>query len=405
MQMRVLVAPDKFKGSLIATEVATSIAEGLAQSGADAVTLPLADGGDGSVAAALAAGMRPVACTVADAQGNPRTTTIAVGGTTAVIEIANTCGLSTLPRGSLAPMTASSHGFGEAIRHAHRLGVRRLVLALGGSASTDGGVGMLAALGYTFLDRNGQALSPTAQNLRAIHRMRGNDAVDLHGTELIVACDVTSPLTGPGGAAAVFGPQKGANIAEIDYLEAGLENLAFAMGRSGWPEATALSMRPGAGAAGGCGFAAFTLGARMVSGAGYFLDLLDFDRHRRNVDLVVTGEGRLDHQTLTGKLPAMVAQRAAPTPVVAVVGRNELTHPTPLFTDVYAVADVAETDTTDDAELTAAQLQRIGSRIGRFPRLRGRSDRATIGRQRGLGLSGGVVREDLDESASNAVER
>jgi glycerate 2-kinase len=136
--MRVLVAPDKFKGSLPATAVADNIAKGLAQSGADAVTLPLADGGDGSVAAALAAGMPPVAFTVADAQGQPRSTTIAFDGATAVVEVVSTCGLSTLPHRVLAPMTASSYGFGKAIRHTFVLGARRLVLALGGSASTDG---------------------------------------------------------------------------------------------------------------------------------------------------------------------------------------------------------------------------------------------------------------------------
>jgi glycerate 2-kinase len=362
--MRVLVAPDKFKGSLSATAVAANIAKGLAQSGVGAVTPPLADGGDGSVAAALAAGMRPVTCTVADAQGQPRTTTIAVDGPTAVIEVASTCGLSTLPHRVLAPMSASSYGFGEAIRHALGLGARRLVLALGGSASTDGGVGMLSALGYTFLDGHGRALSPAAHNLRGIRRVCVNDAVDLRGTELVVACDVTSPLTGPGGAAAVFGPQKGATIAEIDHLEAGLENLVSVFAQSGWSQAPFWSLAPGAGAAGGCGFAALSLGARNVSGADYFLDLLDFDQHRRDVDLVITGEGRLDEQTLAGKLPAVVAHRAAPTPVVAVVGRNDLTQPTSLFTDVFAVTDLAEADTATDAERTAEQLRRIGRHVG-----------------------------------------
>jgi glycerate 2-kinase len=364
MQMRVLVAPDKFKGSLTASEVATSIAEGLAQSGADAVTLPLADGGDGSVAAALAAGMRPVACTVADAQGQPRTTTIAVDGTTAVIEVASTCGLSTLPRGVLAPMTASSYGFGAAIRQAVERGARRVVLALGGSASTDGGAGMLSALGYTFGDGEGKAMAPLAHSLHRIREIRGDNAVDLRGIEMIVARDVTNPLTGRTGAPAAFGPQKGVTLSEIDHLEAGIEVLISAMQRSGWPEAPALATTPGAGAAGGCGFAALALGARMVSGADYFLDLLKFDEHMRNTDLVITGEGRLDRQTLAGKLPAVVAQRAAPTPVVAVVGRNALHRPSSLFTETYAVADHTQTDTSNDARRTALELQHIGAQIG-----------------------------------------
>jgi glycerate kinase len=219
-------------------------------------------------------------------------------------------------------------------------------------------------LGYTFLDGHGQPLSPAAHNLRSIRRVCANDAVDLREIELVVACDVTSPLTGPGGAAAVFGPQKGATIAEIDDLEAGLENLVSVFAQSGWSQAPFWSLARGAGAAGGCGFAALSLGARTVSGADYFLDLLNFDLHRRDVDPVITGEGRLDHQTLAGKLPAMVAHRAAPTPAVAVVGRNDLTQPTPLFTDVYAVAEFAEIDTANDAERTASELQRIGGHIG-----------------------------------------
>src|SRR5262245_1122160 len=164
-QMRVLVAPDKFKGSLSATAVADNIAHGLRQAGADPATLPLADGGDGSVAAALAAGMHPRICEVTDALGEKRRTTVAFDGATAVVEVADSCGLSTLPPGVLAPMDASSHGFGQAIRHAVGLGARRVVLALGGSASTDGGVGMLTALGYTFTDETGMAFTPSAATL------------------------------------------------------------------------------------------------------------------------------------------------------------------------------------------------------------------------------------------------
>ena len=363
--MRVLIAPDKFKGSLSATEVADNLATGLAGVGADCVTLPLADGGDGSVAAALAGGMRPHSCTVADAQARARTATIAVDGPTAVIEVANTCGLSTLPRGVLAPMTASSYGFGQAIRFAISLGARRLVLALGGSASTDGGAGMLSALGYTFLDADSRPITPSGGNLHHIHEVRADDAIDLSGLELVVASDVTSPLVGPSGAAAVFGPQKGASPSDIDQLESGLAQLVSAMSQSGWADAAQLALAPGAGAAGGIGFAALSIGGRVVSGADYFLDLLGFDERVQSVDLVVTGEGRLDSQTLAGKLPAVVARRAAPTPVVAVVGRNDLTGGTSVFAQTYAVADLSEADTAGDPVRTATLLRRIGADIGR----------------------------------------
>ena len=263
-------------------------------------------------------------------------------------------------------MTASSYGFGEAIRAALTLARTRLVLALGGSASTDGGIGMLAALGYRFLDRAGQLLAPTAENLDRIHCVEDRRAVNLDGIDLIVAGDVTSPLLGLTGAAAVFGPQKGATAAQVAQLDAGLDNLVAAFTRSGHTDADTAARAHGSGAAGGIGFAAMLLGATTASGADYFLDLLNFDRHVGDADLVITGEGRIDHQTLQGKLPAAVALRAAPTPVVAVVGRNDLDNDTAStgFADIFAVADLTDSDTSRDPHRTAELLQHIGTRIG-----------------------------------------
>jgi glycerate kinase len=168
------------------------------------------------------------------------------------------------------------------------------------------------------------------------------------------------------GAAAVFGPQKGATAAQVVHLAAGLHTLVAAFTRSGYPGASATALAHGAGAAGGIGFAAMLMGARTVSGADYFLDLLEFDQHVADADLVITGEGRLDEQTLQGKLPAAVALRAAPTPVVAVVGRNDLGDATAAsgFTDIFAVADLATSDTTRDPHQTAQLLQHIGAQIG-----------------------------------------
>ena len=364
--MRVLIAPDKFKGSLTAAEVADHLAKGLTAAGAHSRTLPLADGGDGSVAAALASGFAPLKVSVHGATGHRHDAIVAFDGDTAIVEVANTCGLSTLPDGVLAPMTASSYGFGEAIRSALPLSRRRLVLALGGSASTDGGIGMLAALGYRFLDRTGQLLDPTAENLDRIHRIEDREAVDLGGIDLIVAGDVTSPLLGLTGAAAVFGPQKGATAAQVAQLDAGLDNLVAAFTRSGHTDADTLARAHASGAAGGIGFAAMLLGATTASGADYFLDLLNFDRHVGDADLVITGEGRIDHQTLQGKLPAAVALRAAPTPVVAVVGRNDLDNETANtgFADIFAVADLTDSDTSRDPQRTAELLHHIGTHIG-----------------------------------------
>jgi len=249
--MRVLIAPDKFKGSLTAAEVADQLGKGLAEAGANTRTLPLADGGDGSVAAALASGFHPLPVSVHGAAGQQHRGLVAFDDGTAIVEVANTCGLSTLPGGVHAPLTASSYGFGEALRAALTLTRRRLVLALGGSASTDGGIGMLAALGYRFLDRAGQRLAPAAENLSLIHTVDSSGAVDVGGIDLIVAGDVTSPLLGLTGAAAVFGPQKGANAAQMARLDAGLNNLVDAFTRSGYHRAAADSRAPGSGARAG----------------------------------------------------------------------------------------------------------------------------------------------------------
>src|SRR6476619_7546583 len=292
--MRVLVAPDKFKGSLTAAQVADHLAKGLAEAGASTRTLPLADGGDGSVAAALASGFHSLPVDVHGATGESHRGVVAFDEDTAIVEVASTCGLATLPGGIRAPMTAYSYGFGEAIRAALKLSRNRLLLALGGSASTDGGVGMLAALGHRFLDRAGHLLAPTAKNLDRIHCVDSSRTVNLDGIDLIVAGDVTSPLLGLTGAAAVFGPQKGATAAQVAQLDAGLDNLVAAFTRSGHTDADTLACAHGSGAAGGIGFAAMLLGATTASGADYFLDLLNFDRHVGDADLVITGEGRID---------------------------------------------------------------------------------------------------------------
>jgi glycerate 2-kinase len=226
---------------------------------------------------------------------------------------------------------------------------------------------MLAALGYRFLDSTGAELAPTAENLAVVHSVDARHAVELDRVEMIVASDVTSPLLGPTGAAAIFAPQKGASATQVAQLGGGLENFVSAFTRSNYASAGTLAHASGSGAAGGIGYAAMLLGATMASGADYFLDLLNFDRVATDVDLVITGEGRLDEQTLRGKLPVAVALRAAPKPVIAVVGRNDLGADavgTP-FSDVITVAELADTDTSRDPHRTAQLLQHIGTRIGR----------------------------------------
>lgn len=365
--MRVLIAPDKFKGSLTAAEVAGWLAQGLAGAGVDSEQLPLADGGDGSVDAAISAGFTGRSCTVAGAMGTPWRGRMAARGDTVIVEVASTCGLATLPGGRLQPLDASSLGVGQAVRQALLLSPRRVVLALGGSASTDGGMGLLTAFGFRFIDGTGRVLPPSGRALLDIASIDAAAAVRLPAIDLVVASDVTNPLAGPEGAATVFGPQKGADSAEVLLLDRGLRHLVDRLSCNGFPEARALAATPGAGSAGGLGFAAMLLGARMTSGAEFFLDLLDFDRHCAAADLVITGEGSLDTQTEHGKLPAAVARRAKPAPVVAVTGRNEIPRnrwSRTGFAAVYALTDYTDRDTARDPTLTADLLVRIGRQIG-----------------------------------------
>jgi glycerate 2-kinase len=370
--MRVLIAPDKFKGTLTALEVATAIAQGLGAAGVTSKLLPLADGGDGSVTAALHAGFtsRPVA--VRGADGHRHDTEFAIDGTTAVVEVAGTCGLSTLPPGELAPMTSSSYGFGQAVAAAHDAGARRIVLCLGGSASTDGGAGMLSALGARFRDDAGNDVEPTGGTLTRIAGVDLSGLRELDDIDLVVATDVTNPLLGADGAAAVFGPQKGATPDQVSALDAGLRHLAElldAASRTSRRDRTGgLVDEPGAGAAGGLGLACRWLGARRVAGAEFFLDLLGFDAAVADCQVVVTGEGRIDAQTIAGKLPGVVSARSTPRPVHAVVGQSLLSDDQRQqlgLDQVIALSQLSDADSTRDAALSRRLAALAGERIGR----------------------------------------
>jgi glycerate kinase len=376
--IRALIAPDKFKGSLTAGEVADALAAGLrsatgfsAASGAAARVhcelLPLADGGDGSVDAAVASGFGRRSYTVAGPTGQPVQAGIAFDGVTAVVEVANTCGLGLLPGGTLEPLEASSRGFGEAVLFALSLNPARIILALGGSASTDGGMGMLTALGYRFRDADGRQLYGSGRTLAQIHSVERTALPELGETELIVASDVHNPLRGPHGAPEVFGPQKGASPDDVAVLDAALANFVAKMSEAGFKDAAALAENEGAGSAGGIGYACLLLGARQVSGADYFLDLLDFNTRKDNCDVVITGEGSIDEQTLAGKLPAAVARRSGGRPIIAVAGRSLL--PRERWSEmalarVYTLAEYTDQDSSKDSELSAALLHRIGQDIG-----------------------------------------
>jgi|SoiMethySBSTD1v2_1073268.scaffolds.fasta_scaffold148572_2 glycerate 2-kinase len=332
--MHVLAAPDKFKGSLTAREVAERIAVGI---GAEApqvqvVQSPVADGGDGTVDAALAAGFDRVPVRAEGPTGEPVETAFAVRDGVAMVEMADVSGLSRLPQGRLAALDASSYGTGEVIRAALEHRCHTVVLGIGGSASTDGGAGMVQALGGRLLDSAGEEL---ARGGGALGRLARADLTGLDPrlakTRVIVASDVDNPLTGPQGAAAVYGPQKGASPDDVEFLDAALSrwaSLVAATTNHGESVSPAADKLPGAGAAGGVGYGAMAvLGAELQPGIDLILDLLGFHEKLEGARLVITGEGSLDEQTLSGKAPVGVATAAAAAgvPVVAVCGRSLLT--------------------------------------------------------------------------------
>ena len=317
--MRIVIAPDSFKGSLTADRVATAIAAGIARvlPQAELLLRPVADGGEGTVAAALRAGYRPQTVGVSGPDGRPVQATIAVGAGTAVVELATAAGLGLA---APAPMTATTHGVGELVAAALDQGVQRIVLGIGGSATTDGGAGMLQALGVRLLDAEGDDVPPGGGGLALLDRVdtSGLDA-RLAGVELVVASDVDNPLIGPSGAAHVFGPQKGASREEVDRLDAALTRYAAVLHRD---LGVAVADVPGAGGAGGTAAGALAVGARLTSGAALVCDLVGLSEVLTGADLAITGEGALDAQTLHGKAPAEVARRAraAGVPCLALAG-------------------------------------------------------------------------------------
>ncbi|MEU9517858.1 glycerate kinase [Streptomyces sp. NPDC048224] len=328
---RVLVAADKFKGSLTAVEVAERVTAGLRRVVPDVLVeaLPVADGGDGTVAAAVAAGFERREVRVAGPLGDEVTAAYALRGDTAVVEMAEASGLQRLPEGALAPLTSSTYGSGELLRAALDAGARTIVFGVGGSATTDGGAGMLAALGARFLDADARPVGPGGGGLAALASadLSGLDP-RLSDVELVLASDVDNPLTGPKGAPAVYGPQKGASPDDVTALDAALGHFAKVLEQTDGVGARAAeyAASPGAGAAGGIGFGAMLLGARFRPGIEVMLDVLGFAPALERADLVITGEGSLDEQTLHGKAPAGVAAaaRAAGKEVVAVCGRLAL---------------------------------------------------------------------------------
>ncbi|MFD1535955.1 glycerate kinase [Nonomuraea guangzhouensis] len=374
MVEHVLVAPDKFKGSLTAAEVAAHVSAGL---GVPTVELPVADGGDGTVDAVVACGFTRISRQVTGPTGEPIQASYARRGDTAVVELAEASGLRRLPGGH-EPLTATSYGTGELVADAIRQGAKRVVLGLGGSACTDGGAGMAQALGARFLDAQGDELEYGGAALSRLDRIDITGFTDLSGVEVVVASDVDNPLLGPHGAAAVYGPQKGATLEDVPVLERALSRLAAVATRTHGlagavehddvPRPMGVAGAPGAGAAGGVGFAALAfLHAEVQPGIDYLLDLLGFGEHVKGARLVVTGEGSLDEQSLRGKAPIGVAQAAARAgvPVVAVCGRRTLSDAELRAAGIeaaYALTDL-EPDTVRCMADAGPLLERLAAKL------------------------------------------
>jgi len=325
--MRIVIAPNAFKGSLSALEAAIAIAEGIriAAPDADLVLVPIADGGDGTVDALVAAmqGERR-RLRVRGPLGDPVDAEYGLidTGSIAVIEMAKAAGLALVPKEKRNPRITTTYGVGELLQHAYDAGARHFIVGIGGSATNDGGAGMAQALGYHLLDENGLELPPGGLAVKRLARIHvGGVHANWKDAKVNVACDVTNPLTGPRGASAVYGPQKGATAEMVAELDGALHHFAEIVRRDLGVDVEEL---PGAGAAGGlgAGLVAF-LGARLQPGAEMVMGALHLDERLIGAQLVITGEGRLDSQTARfGKGPAAVARHAknAGIPVVAIGG-------------------------------------------------------------------------------------
>ncbi len=323
--MRIVIAPDSFKESMTAAEAAAAIERGVhaALPDAECVLLPLADGGEGTLdalAAALGAQRREVA--TGDALGRPVRAAFAVARDgLAVVEVAQAIGLALIPPAERDVLHATTAGVAELVLAALDAGATRLLVGLGGTATCDGGAGLLAGLGLRLLDVDGRLVRPDPDGLAGL---ASADASRLDrrvaATPVSLACDVTNPLLGPDGAAAVFGPQKGATAEQVPVLNAALARLADALVTAGFAD---VRDRPGAGAAGGLGAAFLALGAERRSGFEVVAEAIGLESAIASADLVITGEGSLDAQTGSGKAPAGVARLAARhgVPALAFAGR------------------------------------------------------------------------------------
>ena len=321
--MRVLIACDSFKDALAADGVCRAIAKGIARAhpGAQTVEMPLSDGGEGVLdILRRTLSLQSVNLDVEDPLGRPVTASygISADGATALIEMAEASGLQRLTLAERDPLLTSTFGTGQLLADAKKRGVKHALLAIGGSATTDAGIGMAAALGWQFLDADGRGVKPDGAGMLNVARIIAPAQMPFAQAEVL--CDVTNPLYGPNGAAWIYGRQKGGNDQSLATLDAGLRHIAALVEKE--PGRKGLADTQGAGAAGGMGFGGLAfLDATLKRGIEMVMDLVGFDQEAARADLIITGEGHIDGQSGQGKLISGVCARAGRVPVIGLCGK------------------------------------------------------------------------------------
>lgn len=374
---KILIAADSFKDALPAAEVCRAIERGILNARADVQTIcfPLADGGEGTYdVLAEHLHLQRIETDTCDALKRSIRAPygLAADGQTAFVELAQTAGLQLLLPEERNPLHTTTLGVGIQISDARQKGINRLVLAIGGSATNDAGMGIATALGWKFLHRSGKSLEPVGASLHLVAQIVPPPQ-PAHLPEVQVICDVVNPLYGPAGAACVYGPQKGADAEVVSTLDKGLQHFAGIVENSPWftPLPVSPALMPGAGAAGGVGYGAMIfLNAQLRRGIDLVLEMTRFEEQLRNADLVITGEGKLDAQTAHGKLIQGICRRAAAfgVPVIALCGKvdanAEQIREIGLL-DAWSINPPGETDLAMLLKNTAGNLEKTAARLGR----------------------------------------
>ena len=362
---KIVIAPDSFKGTLSSIQVCNIVRESLSEErdDLDIITLPIADGGEGMTESFMSAfpDSEKIELKAKSPLGRDIDVYYAVvSGDTAVIEMAMASGITIEKVND--PMRASTYGTGQIIKDALDKSIRKFVLGIGGSATTDGGIGCTAALGGSFIGKDGESVALCGEGLSDIASIDLSQLDErLKECDITVLCDVKNPLYGKNGAAYIFSPQKGASEKQVEILDSGLKNLAEISAEYLKKD---LSHLEGTGAAGGLGFALVAfLGGKLKGGIDHILDMLSFDKKVKDADLVITGEGKMDSQSLMGKLPFGVAKRCRHTRVAAIVGLN--TADEKLIAEL-GIAQVVETNPEhrpfDEIKYTAKEDLRVAAK-------------------------------------------